>query len=166
MADKTLVFMRHANAGWQDSGASDFERALTHRGARNAPMMGERIVLLGIRPELIVSSPATRAAETAAAVANAMNIPPEKIRLESSAYAATSGELLDIIHAFSEEADCIMLVGHNPGITELANIMAGEDIGNVPTCGVVILDTGATRWRDVASKPASLLEFDYPGRLA
>ncbi|MDH3266097.1 MAG: histidine phosphatase family protein, partial [Gammaproteobacteria bacterium] len=92
---KTLTIVRHAKSSWQDRGLSDRERPLNKRGKRDAPMMGKRLVAAGVRPSLIISSPAVRAWSTAKVFAKELNYPIEFLQREEGLYLASLDNLLD-----------------------------------------------------------------------
>jgi phosphohistidine phosphatase len=158
----TLTLVRHAKSSWGDPGLDDFMRPLNDRGRRDAPEMGRRLREGGLQPALIVSSPAKRAIKTAWIIAGALYVSEADILGAAVIYEAAADELLKLIRHLPEDRRDVMLVGHNPGLTDLANLLLQSGIDNIPTCGVVRLAFSARRWRDINSDCASLLLFDYP----
>lgn len=154
--------MRHAKSDWNGYYVSDFERTLNKRGLRAAPLMGEVLKRL-ISPDLIVASPATRAKMTAELVAEKLDYPKEKIMFVERIYEASPSDLLRIIHRLPSEADEVLMVGHNPGMTELINAL-GDDVhlDNLPTAGVVGYAFDVQKWSEIAPKRGKLLFFEYP----
>lgn len=124
--------------------------------------MGERIREHGIRPSLIVSSPATRAWTTAKIVARAINYPREFLQKEDSLYLASLEEILDIVVAQDNGFNNLMLVGHNPGLTEFANFLVPGLTNNLPTAGVVSVEIDKDDWSIYERPPAKLLVHDWP----
>ena len=157
-----LTLVRHAKSSRDDMSLDDFMRPLNDRGRRDAPEMGRRLWKGGVHPELIVSSPAVRAINTAGCIAEEINYPETEIRQAPEIYEAAADELLELVQGLPEEKQDVMLVGHNPGLTDLANLFLRPWIDNIPTCGVVRLAFDAQHWRDISSQRASLLLFDYP----
>jgi phosphohistidine phosphatase len=156
--------VRHAKSSWKDPTLDDFDRPLKKRGKRDAPRMGERLAARGVRPDRIVSSPARRARDTAAAVAAELGWDEGAIELDERIYGASVIALLEIVRDLDDDDAHVMLVGHNPGLTDLANVLTGEEIENVPTAGVVDVTFTAESWRDVAPGGGALVDFDYPKR--
>ena len=161
---KRLTLVRHAKSSHKDPGLGDFDRPLGARGRRDAPRMGKRMARADARPDLIVSSPAVRAARTAEAIAGPLGVPASRIVYERELYLADTAQMLEVVRALDDAASHVVLVGHNPGITDFANALAEADIENVPTCGVVRLELDVERWSEVAFGGAALGEFDYPKR--
>ena len=161
---KTLYVVRHAKSSWDNPGLNDFDRPLNDRGEKDAPRMGKRLKECDIKPEIIYSSPAVRAFSTAQSIAQALDIPLTQIKTEKRLYHASEETLLDVLKHSAETADCVMLVGHNPGLTEFVNDLLDEDIDNIPTTGVVMAQLPIHDWKDARWKCGNLLLFDYPKR--
>jgi phosphohistidine phosphatase len=159
---KTLTIVRHAKSSWKDSSLSDRERPLNKRGKRDAPVMGERIREAGIRPSLIISSPAVRAWKTARSVARELNYPLEFLQREPALYLASVERILDVIRAQDNTFNSILLVGHNPGLTNFVNYLSPGLTENLPTAGVASFDVERGDW-DLRDKPScELLLHDWP----
>ena len=156
-----LTLVRHAKSSRDDPGLEDFLRPLNDRGKRDAPEMGRRLRESGIQPDLIVASPAKRAIKTARLIAGEL-CPDAEVLEAPGIYEATAGELLKLVQGLPEEKRDVMLVGHNPGISDFAHLFLRNVIENVPTCGVVRLAFDAQHWRDISPQRATMLLFDYP----
>ena len=137
---KTLTIVRHAKSSWKDATLPDRKRPLNKRGERDAPEMGRRIKAHGIRPSLIVSSPATRAWTTARIIAHEIGYPREFLQKEDGLYLASGDEILDVIVAQDVGFNSLMVFGHNPGLTDHVNFFVPGLTGNLPTAGVVSLE--------------------------
>jgi phosphohistidine phosphatase len=124
-------------------------------------MMGKRLAKREVEPDLIVSSPATRAMLTVEIIAREIDYPEEDIRADERIYGASASELLEIIQELDDHLDRVMLLGHNPGLTDLANDL-GCDIDNVPTSGIVELSFDVESWTDVGDVDPTCVEFGYP----
>jgi len=159
---KRLLLCRHAKSSWHEATRSDIERPLNKRGERDAPEMGRRLVRRGIQPDLIVTSPAVRARTTAAYLAAELGYPLERLEMQTDLYAATVPSLLALLQKQEPRCTTIMLVGHNPECTALANMLGGLCIENIPTCGIVALDFAVSSWRELAAGTGVLLFFDFP----
>ena len=128
-------------------------------------MMGKRIAAAGIRPALIVSSPAVRAFTTARVVAEQLNYPREFLEKEPALYLASLDRLLDIVVAQDESINNLMLVGHNPGLTSLVNYLSPGLTDNLPTAGVVSFSLDTDSW-DIYTPPKATVDYqDYPKKL-
>ena len=159
---KTLTILRHAKSSWDEPALADRDRPLSPRGRKDAPMMGRRIAAAGIRPSLILSSPAVRAWKTARAAGRALGYPLEFLQREPALYLASLDELLDVVSGQDNQFNNLMLVGHNPGLTEFANFLAPGLTNNLPTAGVVCVAIDQDDW-DLHARPATeLVLYDYP----
>ncbi len=162
---KTLTLVRHAKSSWRDASLADRDRPLNRRGERDAPRMGKRIAGAGIRPSLVLSSPAVRAWTTAKIVAEAIGYPREFLQREDDLYLASVNTMLDVLVAQDVGFNSIMLVGHNPGMTEFANFLSPGLTNNLPTAGVVAVEIDQDNW-DLYQRPATrLVTFDYPKKV-
>lgn len=159
---KTLTLVRHAKSSWKDTSLSDRERPLNKRGKRDAPEMGRRIADAGIRPSLIVSSPAVRAWTTAKIIADAIGYPREFLQRDNGLYLATVNGILDVIVAQDVGFNSLMLVGHNPGFTDFANYLVPGLTNNMPTAAVVSVEIDSEDWSLYDKPAAELLLYDFP----
>ena len=159
---KELIIVRHAKSSWKDAGLDDRERPLNKRGERDAPEMGARLARRKDRPDLIVSSPAVRALETARIFARKLGYPRKDIVVEERLYGAGIAEVLDVIRNADESVATLMLFGHNPGLTELANHLGPRPIPNLPTCGVLHLRFETDAWPVVGYARGDEVLFDFP----
>lgn len=159
---KILTIVRHAKSSWKDNSLSDKKRPLNRRGEHDAPIMGERIRNHDIRPSLIVTSPATRARATAKIIAQAINYPLEFLQKEDSLYLASLDEILDVVVAQDNGFNNMMLVGHNPGLTDFANFLVPGLTNNLPTAGVVSVQIEQDNWSLYERPATELLVHDWP----
>ena len=163
---KTLTLVRHAKSSWNHPDLSDRERPLNKRGKRDAPIMGKRISDHGIRPSLIISSPAVRAWKTAKVIAGEIGYPLEFLQREESLYLASLDNWLDVIATQDNGFNSIMAFGHNPGLTDFANFLSPGLTYNVPTAGVVCVNIDRDDWMLYERPATELVVFDYPKREA
>ncbi len=159
---KILTLVRHAKSSWNDTNLSDRERPLNKRGERDAPVMGQRIVNHGIRPSLIIASPAVRAWTTAKIIAHEIAYPLEFLQREDSLYLASLDDLLDAVIAQDIGFSSLMVVGHNPGMTDFANFLLPGITNNLPTAGVVSVQVDREDWQLHTQAKVELLAYDYP----
>jgi len=159
---KRLLICRHAKSSWLDTTLSDFERPLNKRGERDAPMMGRRLAERGIRPDLIMTSPAARALATAAHYAAHLGHPLDRVQRNPIQYTATVSVLITLLQAMDSSVNTVLLVGHNPESTALANALGGLTIDNIPTGGIVALEFALRTWSELKAGTGALLFFDYP----
>lgn len=162
---KKLYLVRHAKSSWKYPELSDFERPLNQRGKKDAPKMGKWLRTRKIVPDLIISSPAVRASTTAKIFSEILSYPSEQIRYHDQMYGMGVVTLLDIIKKTEESVKRLMLFGHNPEITSLANTLSDTYIDNIPTCGIYALNIKAEKWKDINDKCSRLDFFQFPKNL-
>jgi phosphohistidine phosphatase len=159
---KTLTLVRHAKSSWKDNSLTDRQRPLNKRGERDAPVMARRIAEAGIRPSLIVSSPAARAWATAKVVAKEIGYPSEFLQRDKDLYLASLNEILDVIIAQDNGFNSLMLFGHNPGFTDFANYLVPGLTSNLPTAAVVSVNIDRDDWNLYEQPAAELVLYDFP----
>lgn len=162
------MLLRHAKSAWPD-GVDDHERPLAARGRRDAPAVGRWLLDTGLRPEVAVVSSALRTLETFHLVAAELPEPPSP-RISDEVYRAGAGELLDVVRSLVPELGSALVVGHNPGIGTLANVLddgssavEGRDRMRLafPTSAIAVLELGCA-WNDVDPGAARLAAFAVP----
>lgn len=161
---KTLFILRHAKSSWDNPELSDHDRPLNNRGKKNAPEMGKRLRKKEILPDLLLSSTAVRAFSTAKKVANEVGYPKSKIIETRELYHAEIEDLMDIVRMQNDSVKSLMIVGHNPGLTDFANYVADAGINNIPTAGIVAVRFPIELWYQVKPQSGIVLFFDYPKR--
>jgi phosphohistidine phosphatase len=156
---KRLLILRHAKSDRSDPSLTDHDRPLAPRGEVDAPRMGAALAALGIAPDRILTSTAVRARDTARLVATALGY-DAPLRETREAYAADSTMLLRLICAEAEDAETLLLVGHNPGMEELASLLvAGEGIETgirMPTAALACLTIDTDDWQDMTPGSGTL----------
>lgn len=159
---KTLTILRHAKSSWKDTGLPDHDRPLNKRGERDAPIMAIRIQQAGIRPSLILSSPAVRAWTTAKVIAREISYPIEFLQREEGLFHAGVARIIGVLAQQDVGFNSIMMVGHNPGFTDFANYLVPDLTHNIPTCGIVSVTVDSDDWNLNTNKNAELITYDYP----
>ena len=128
--------------------------------------MAERLAAKGVRPDVILASPAKRAAKTAAVIAEAIEFQKGAITWDDRLYGADVSGLAEILWGIDESCTHAMMFGHNPGFTDLSNWLTRNFIDNIQTCGVAIIQLNVDHWKDVGSGSGEIMEFDFPKRVA
>ncbi len=159
---KYLYLLRHAKSSWDYPELSDFERPLNKRGKHDAPLMASVMMKNEIIPDVILSSPATRAAMTAKTVVNILRIKEEQLIFVNEIYEATPSTLLNIIGRMDNHCHKLMLVGHNPSLTSLANILSDHTVDNIPTAGLLGMSINTIQWDQVDEKCGKFLFLETP----
>jgi phosphohistidine phosphatase len=158
---KTLFLVRHAKSSRDDPSLPDRDRPLDDRGKQDAPKMGKRLAKRGVKPDLLLSSPALRALTTAHLIAEEVGYKRKDIVVDDRLYASCADDLLAVVRALDKKLDCVMLFGHNPEFTDLAHWLSSE-IVDMPTSAVAEFNFDTKAWSDVGEvQPAKVL-FDCP----
>lgn len=159
---KRLYLIRHAKSSWDNPGLADLDRPLAKRGKRDAPFMGGRLKEFGVHPDLIYASQARRARKTAEIIASCVDYPPEGIQQQDGIYTSDMNQLLTLVRETADTVDVLFLVGHNYVLTDFAEYLTAEVLGNVPTCGIVGVAFEIGSWQEVGGGRGEMLFFDYP----
>ena len=154
---KSLTLFRHAKTERHSSTGRDFDRQLADRGLGDAPRMGEEIRRLGLEYDLVLSSPAKRAAQTA-------ELAGLSARYDERIYDASSDQLLAIAQEAEDTAGRLMLVGHNPGFERLASRLVASII-EMPTGSLAEIELPIGHWRDARDGSGRLVRFIKPKEL-
>lgn len=159
---KTFYLVRHARAVSSDVGVNDFKRSLTKRGRNDALAMSKRLREKGICPDLIISSPADRALETAHIFAKNLDYPIRKILLKDEIYDEDEETLREIIRRLDDVYDTVILFGHEPSLSQLANALLQDAEIELQATDVVGIFLKISGWKDIAEDSGTLLLFDFP----
>ncbi len=152
---KTILLMRHAKSSWKDTSLADHERPLNKRGEKDAPQMGKILKEHHLVPQMIISSSAVRCSQTAEVVAENCNYKNE-ITYIPTLYLAESQTILDTLHDTPDEVDRILLIGHNPGLEGLVQILSGR-VESMPTGAIAVIQIPIRNWQ--------ALNMDIEGKL-
>lgn len=159
---KTLYIVRHAKAAELILGITDFDRPLTHHGREQAKNAAKFIKSQNIPIDSIISSPALRAQDTAKIIASEYKFPKKQIQLIESMYQTTPEGLIDLIETMDNDVNHLMLVGHNPPISELAQRLCKDIKSSLKPGSVVILQNHLTSWDQICNKHNDLIQLFQP----
>lgn len=141
--------MRHGKSSWDNPSLSDIERPLKKRGINEAAKVAEQLIKLDAVPEMIMTSPATRARDTAIIVAQQIGYDLQKLQIDPSIYGAGASDIFRILSFVNSEPESIMIFGHNPTFTQLINRLQDDYLDNLPTCGCFGFNLEIDSWSDV-----------------
>ena len=158
---RELILIRHAKSDWSNPLLDDFERPLNKRGSKNAPFMAKILKKEIQKPDLIISSPSFRTKLTLEYFLKEFEYKGEVI-FEKSIYEAPFENLLKAIKNVDDKYKTIFLIGHNPGLNDLANFLLGSFEDNIPTSGVLKIDFNTNSWKNISKDNSKLIFFKYP----
>ncbi len=162
---KNLYLLRHARALEKASDQKDFDRELDPTGMQNATRMGINLAEQELDLDIIISSPAVRALSTATHVAEQIHYDPDRIHTNENIYEASVRTLLQTINHFKEDWENVLLVGHNPSISYLAEYLTNYEIGNMAPCGFVQITLKVKKWEEVSEATGTFGKYEYPDLL-
>ena len=159
---KTLYIVRHGKSSWDFEDGADADRPLKEKGIRDTYDIAGRIKSKVLIPQLIISSSAIRALHTAVIFSRVLGIPEKSILISSELLHTTPAKIIDFIGNTSSSIDSLMIFGHNPGFTSLANLLSNLEIANIPTAGLVKLEFETDSWKKISRKNLVNESFEFP----
>lgn len=160
--ERRLYCIRHAKSSWDDPVLADWQRPLTNRGLRDAPDMAGRLRDKGVKPNLIITSPAERALMTARIMADELGYPASEIVEDDALYFCGSDSLLNAVHHFDDNFSVVLCVSHNPDVTNFVSGLTDAHIADMPTCAVAEIVFRTASWAAIDYGFGVLVELDYP----
>ena len=157
---KTLFVLRHAKSSWEDPDLADFDRPLNDRGTTSAPFMGGLMANNGLSPDVILSSPAVRARETAKLAKEGGDLDAE-IRYDERIYEASPAMLRQVVGDVGEEFRSVMIVGHNPGMEGFIRFLTGK-LEPMPTAALAVIDLDIPSWGEINAERGVLRKIFRP----
>lgn len=151
---KEIILVRHGKAADHNTYKRDIDRVLTERGVSDGYKIAERLMDEGIKPDVIITSPAARANHTAFIISRVMKCRSDQLIITNRLYHCSADTFLDEIFALPEEINSVMMVAHNPGVTDLAYELSRGGTSFLPTTGVAVIQYKNTSWKDIGSAKA------------
>lgn len=159
---KELFIVRHGKSSWNIEGLSDMDRPLKERGIHDGYTMAKRVLEKNTKPDLIISSPAIRALHSATIFSRVLEYPYEDILIQEKIYFSGIQQVLELINHVDDDINTLIIFGHNPTFTDLANSFTGNKIDNMPTTGVVHIQAETNLWSEFNKSAIVNWDFDYP----
>ncbi|QYO65857.1 SixA phosphatase family protein [Leptolyngbya sp. 7M] len=160
---KQLFLLRHAKSSWEDAALSDFDRPLNERGLNTAPFMGEQMAARRFAPDLIISSPANRAAQTAKLVKESGGFNAD-LQYSDKIYEANPFTIRNVVSEVTSAVDSLLLVGHNPGLEGTIALLTGAQ-ERMPTAALAVIELDINDWAEINTVEGRLLEIIRPKEL-
>ncbi|MEJ5265897.1 MAG: histidine phosphatase family protein [Bacteroidales bacterium] len=156
---RILHIVRHGKSSWDYPGIDDLDRPLIDRGIKNAIATANYLLETYGKPDLIISSPAIRALHTAMLIARTCNVPYGKVIIDERIYDNYSSSIIEVVEEMPANYESIVVVGHNPMLTELCNLFLPDYLENLPTAGMVSLSFDVKEWTIVNHQPVASKVF-------
>jgi phosphohistidine phosphatase len=158
---KTLYIVRHAKSDWEIEGIADYERPLSGKGIKDAHHKTALLTEKEKGVDLIISSHAFRALNTAVIFAKLLDLPFNKISISEAIYGSDEMELLKLIQKIDDKYSSVMLFGHNPEFTELSRLIALSEFEKIPTSGIVCIECDVQSWKNIAPGKGNVRFYDF-----
>ena len=162
--ERKLFIIRHGKSSWDHQGLDDIDRPLAERGILNAEEMSKRLANEGPIPELFLSSPASRALNTALIMARFWRLKPMALQIHESLYDAYISDIEKVVSGVSYNVHSLAIFGHNPSWTAYANQFLSDPLDNLPTAGVVVVTLESKSWNGIGRGHVKEIHVDYPKR--
>ncbi len=147
---KTLLLMRHAKSSWKNSDLADHERPLKKRGRKDSAIMAKLLKKKDLLPDMILSSSAVRATETMEVILDTVKI-KGKTKSKDVLYMAEPDTIIEKINSVPDEVERLMLIGHNPGLESLVQIL-GDKVESLPTAAIAIIILPINAWSELSTE--------------
>jgi phosphohistidine phosphatase len=164
---RRLTLIRHANADWKNPSVPDFDRPLNKRGLTEAEAIGKQLLEQQLVPDLVLTSPARRTQQTTEVIVRKLALAARRVKSHEVLYLGTIDDILALVRATGPKVQHLAIVGHNPGISEVAKHFAPEStpIVELTTGAACSLTFTARSWLNIAPPAAHAVQFQPPSKL-
>ncbi|MEI6821709.1 MAG: histidine phosphatase family protein [Bacteroidota bacterium] len=162
---KTVYLMRHAKSTWEFPELKDEERPLIEKGIRRTKKIIRFLNIKNVKPDIIISSHAVRAQETAKLMAEGLDCPLNEIVIDEKVYESNIENLFNIVYGIPNDKNTLIMIGHNPTITNFANYFLTEYVDYMPTSAVVCVEFDTDKWNEIVSVKKQTRFIIYPKML-
>jgi phosphohistidine phosphatase len=159
---KTLILVRHATAEDQSFRIKDFDRNLNNKGLSESVVMGKWLAENKIKPDVYVSSPASRAYKTAEIIAGELDVDISSVKTQAGIYDGGPRAYLHAVTTVAEGFSMLMLFGHNPDITYFAEYLSGSSIGSMKKGSIAVIEFTDQKWEEISAKTGDLVLYKTP----
>ena len=157
---KTLIIVRHSKSSWKNMNLSDYERPLNKRGKKDAEIMSTELLKKNILIDYLLSSSSKRTIITSKYFIDKIKL--NQYEFFESLYHASSDKIYNSIIELKNEFKKVMIVGHNPGLTNTINLLSNISLDNLPTSGIVIIEFNISNWNEVQPKLGKAIWIKFP----
>ncbi len=162
---KTIYIVRHGKSSWEDMNLQDYERPLIEKGIKRTRKVARFLAEKKIVPGVIISSHAVRAHETAKIIAGKIGYQKGRIEINENLYFSGQDAIESILFGLDEKIESAMIVGHNPDMTNFANLFLSHQIDYLPTTGVVCVEFDTNEWTNIFMAPRKIPFIVIPKKL-
>ena len=162
---KTIYLMRHAKSTWEFPELKDEERPLVEKGIKRTKKIIKFLNVKNVKPDVIISSHAVRAQETAKIMAKGLDSPLNEIVIDEKIYESNIENLFNVVYGIPDDKNTMIMIGHNPTITNFANYFLAEYVDYMPTSGVVCVEFETDKWNEIVVAKKQTRFIIYPKML-
>jgi phosphohistidine phosphatase len=160
---KRLILIRHSKSSWKDLSLTDFNRPLNGRGKFDGPLMADYLKSKINKIDYLHSSSSVRTFETSKYFINQIEF--EKVEYDDSLYHCSATSILNMISSYSDNYQSVMIIAHNPGLTNLINNITNISLDNLPTTGLAEIEFNINSWSDISYDNSNLVDLKFPKQL-
>ena len=160
---KKLIIIRHSKSSWKDFSLADFHRPLNKRGKRDGPIMANFLSKKINKICFLHSSSSVRTFETSKFFIDRIKF--DKIKYDDSLYHSSSFSIFSMIKNYPDNYSSVVIIAHNPGLTNLINEITNISLDNLPTTGLAEIDFNCLKWNEVSFENSNLIEIKFPKQL-
>ena len=160
---KKLIIVRHSKSSWKDMSLSDFNRPLNGRGKSDGPRMADYLKSKINKIDYLHSSSSVRTFETSKYFINQIQF--GKVEYDDSLYHSSATSILNMISNYSADYQSVMIIAHNPGLTNLINNITNISLDNLPTTGIAEIEFNINDWSKLSYKNSNLIDLKFPKQL-
>jgi len=162
---KTLYIVRHAKSSWESPDLDDLKRPIIENGIKKTNKIIDYLINEKVKVDLIVSSHALRAIETACLIADALKYAKSDIIINNNIYDSDEEGMLNEVYALPNDKENVMLIGHNPTFTQFANFFLVKKIDFLPTSAVISISFETDQWEKIESCICKVNFVAFPKRI-
>ena len=160
---KKLILVRHCKSSWKDLTLNDYNRPLNKRGKIDGPIMSNYLSQSIQQIDFLHSSSSVRTFETSKFFIDKIKF--VEIKYNDYLYHCSSSSLIRIIKNHPEKHNSVLIISHNPGLTNLINSLTNINLENLPTTGIVEIDFNCDSWQNISNKNSNLIDIKFPKQL-
>lgn len=162
---KSVCIIRHAKSSWEDQDLPDVIRPLNKRGKKTSGLVGRYLAQLHEKPDLIISSPATRAYHTAVNIAQILGYRMKNIVIDPIIYFEGEQGIINMLRRLDDKYDHIFIIGHEPTLSDVIETLSGETVSKFPTTAVFKINLDMTSWKDIYESKGKKVFFTIPKQI-
>lgn len=162
---KELILLRHGKSSWEDLTIPDMQRPLIPKGEKRTKLIASYMKKNNILPQLIISSPAKRTYDTALIIIDELQLEKNIIHTDDSLYFVNVEQYSAVVQKVDDNIQSVMIIGHNPMLTNFCNLFLTNKIDNLPTSGLCVLEFYTPSWANIFQCENKVLHIVFPKKL-